>query len=800
MLQAEPTPTFAAAIKQELRGRRWSQKKFAAFLGKDESTVSLWLAGRHGPRLDDTLTLQKLAEFLHTDLTAVEQLLALHKAQGEPEPQPGEVRRITSLPELRRVLTEELQHFEQTIPLYTHTPVAAVQDKLLEEGYAVDEALLTKFLSALESWEAKQHALIRGKQHSTQHDLALRHFSETIPEAQLLDRLQQDFRGDIWFRDTIRQLCSRLNAAFSDTTEEALPVHVLSALLAESLPNQLGQTYDNILKALLQACTTLGLLVINGEGIIQRRWRLSPEFIINRLFGINLHMPGLDFLLDGGLLPPTTAGMTMLIKGRAGTGKTMLALQVAASMAAQGHVAVYLSAEEDPNLLRERLSYIGYAQTSQDAYRQVLKRDGQTLLLLASSAIEPGFGSDMIHQLRHVGRGTLLLVTLPNRAVLQSRKSRLLGQLSQLLQALPRREGYTCYVLDSLDAVYENGGRRLYEEVFNFARHRMSLGLFIAEAPQPEDAPLLQDYLVDMVIKVSYRRRMATFTERILEIEKCRTQNHIRGEHMFSIHSGEGITVYPSVQALLSVWRRRIRRAQLGVPESWSLDSDFDFDRVLRGDVVQGSTILLSGTPATRKLPLGLAFLASGLRARPETQVLLISLREDAASLLRMIHTYPQFHDLLDSQTAALSPHLTVLHFPPDYFTAERFLHWIQQTLQQLQRSQRVVSRALFSNLSQLGYNSPMFPEERLFIAALIELFKKEDITSLFIDVGSNQDIEIHNIFDTLLFTHRDVRNGTDRVLLTVSHSGPGNADRTPQELDRRAEHDYGRLVLRELT
>src|SRR6185295_17168619 len=106
--------------------------------------------------------------------------------------------------------------------------------------------------------------------------------------------------------------------------------------------------------------------------------------IINSLFGINIQIPGLDFLLYRGLLQPTTTGLTVAIKGNPGTGKTMLSLQLAASVAAEGHLAVYLSAEEDLNLLTGRLSYAGYKQIPrlEKPYLRTATRGSQEFSLL----------------------------------------------------------------------------------------------------------------------------------------------------------------------------------------------------------------------------------------------------------------------------------------------------------------------------------------------------------------------------------------------------------------------------------
>src|SRR5215218_1931623 len=87
-----PWATFVEALTHELHARQWSQKALAAFLGRDASTVSLWLSGRQRPRAADEPTMRKLAEFLRLDPADVRDLVTGHTAQGDAEHQAGTVR------------------------------------------------------------------------------------------------------------------------------------------------------------------------------------------------------------------------------------------------------------------------------------------------------------------------------------------------------------------------------------------------------------------------------------------------------------------------------------------------------------------------------------------------------------------------------------------------------------------------------------------------------------------------------------------------------------------------------------
>jgi circadian clock protein KaiC len=55
-------------------------------------------------------------------------------------------------------------------------------------------------------------------------------------------------------------------------------------------------------------------------------------------------VPGLDIITHGGI----PEGRSVLVTGRSGTGKTILALQIAANLSRQGVKTILLAVEESP--------------------------------------------------------------------------------------------------------------------------------------------------------------------------------------------------------------------------------------------------------------------------------------------------------------------------------------------------------------------------------------------------------------------------------------------------------------------
>jgi KaiC/GvpD/RAD55 family RecA-like ATPase/transcriptional regulator with XRE-family HTH domain len=853
---------FSLALRRQLRAHEWSQRELAEFLGKHESTVSLWLSGQSSPRSTDALV-SRLAEFLGQTIEEVEALL---REAGTWVAKGSEFERIGTMDQFMTVCRghPSVRPLLSSGVLYSHS---AIVNRFKERGYEVDPALVDEYRNRFMKED-------RGSPGVTQDFLKTKAGSGFLAASgwEALDMFRTLFRRDGWMRATIRAVCDRLNREFEGSEREELPRATIVRLIDGCLGLDDSPDYRDVRRQLttilLEALRWVRYLKPIGDPEtadgFRRSWRLSASYLTNRLFGVEPRVEGLEFLLDGGLLPPTRTGLSILLDGEPGTGKTTLSLQLAASLAAQGYAVVYLAAEEDPVTLEERLGFAGFDtrvrlddQTIK-AQRGGVRDEGEGVHEGSRGARGEGAASEF--KLRVANSTAALLdsaqadlkqgsflysVTISSigdrSSAFRTGESEVLRNLEAFFKRLresrtsertghfPEREIQTCLIVDSVDAVLPEQERRELEDLFNFGRYHTDVCVLVSEGGPSQHGsvqPRASEHLADMVINLGYRSRLEWFSERVLEIKKCRTQAHIRGQHMFSIHTGGGATIYPSVQSKLSVWRRRVRRNRIAHPVSWRLDDSFDYDPIFKGDLFRGDSILVMGEPATHKLPLGLSFLAAGLSTYPADHtpgenLLLISLREDEAGVRQIADNYPQLRGLSEALDGAdQGPRLKVMHFPPDYFSAERCLHWVERTLREMKSRGESVSRVLFNSLGQLRHSSPMFSKEPLLVAALIELFKKDSITSMFISVGpgraplthlggsgdgiggdtpfllevdDGQRQEIGNIFDTIIFTGKNHTSGREaEVLLTIGHTGKCNADRDPVILKRPTIPDPG--------
>ncbi len=778
-----------------LSARKRSQKDLARLLDRDQSTISLYCSGRSVPKPGDRTLIRGLAEFLGIKVAQLEDLLSAYKpAAAAADRQPPQ--RISTTLELEQALYADISGAFRD--LYKANNVQLLHGRLRESGYEVPspaelESLMRPVAEGErvpdpESELRQIYAAIVG-QNSDDAQAALVRYGRT-------------YERDLRVRDSVRSACSALDARFGDSAWNELPREAIEAIIDD----RFFWCVDTELRSIHVAALFRLLLEIPclepaaASGMFWRRWRLSASFVANRWFGYQVRLRRFNFLLDGGLLLPASHGLVTLVTGRPGVGKTMFTLQLAASLGTTGFLIVHLSAEEHPNSLVDKLSYMGYQRVSGDTGgAMLLSRAGRELYVSHLVQTPPGEtegpngppASD-------IDRGCLLFGVIPNRRDLLDPKSDFLPYVGQLLESNTLKGRRTAIVVDSLDAVsrsFEKGddARLDLETLFTFARKHSTMAFLVGEEHDAKDVPTFAEYLTDMHIHLGYNE--GALSTRKLSITKSRHQSILRGDHAYAIHGGQGIECYPSIQSRLSILRRRLRRQGEGEPLKWCLP-EIDFDRVLLGDIVKGDCVLLKGPAATHKFLIGLSFLASGLLNEPDQSVLLISLHQDRAAVIRALTAHGQFavHMLKpEGGHVALSDRVRLLHRPPDYFSASRFYEWTRDVFRSTPSPG--ISRVLFHTVDQVNQSSPLIEEEPLFLASLIEYFKAHGATSLFVASSGDQTTAaaLPDLFDGVLYTDKDPATG--EVGLTVGRTGPCKASQD----SFRLTHQKGALRL-ELT
>jgi circadian clock protein KaiC len=308
-------------------------------------------------------------------------------------------------------------------------------------------------------------------------------------------------------------------------------------------------------------------------------------------------VPGLDTILNGGLLP---ARIYMLM-GRPGAGKTIMGNQIAFNYVASGGKALYVTllTESHARLLGSIAQFeffeakylptsISYLSGYQALQNEINPLD--ELLALLSDAVR-----------KH--GATMLVIDGLVTAGAVAKSDIALKKFIYGLQVLIELVGCTTLVLTGSKAGDSN-----------YAERTMVDGLF------------------ELATK-----RVGMRTVREIEVLKFRGSAHVLGGNSFEI-TDVGITVYPRSEAILG--RGEAKPARAVAPLSLGNEG---LDGLFAGALESGSATLILGPPGTGKTLLGLQLLCAGVARREPG--LAFGFFEDAPSLLaksRRIGLWPR--------------------------------------------------------------------------------------------------------------------------------------------------------------
>jgi circadian clock protein KaiC len=395
---------------------------------------------------------------------------------------------------------------------------------------------------------------------------------------------------------------------------------------------------------------------------------LMPEGRQEPIELLETGVPNLDRVLGGGL---RRASMTLVI-GAPGTGKTILAQQIAFQFVERGAPALYLT---------------GYSET-----HDKLLANGRGLSFFAPEVVG--------RQIQFLS----LMDLLQQGAV----------EAEEAILATAREQRAALVVLDGFRSM-----RRLLADDLEAAHFLYSLGaklalfgatsLVIVEGDADESARYPELTVCDAILSLR-RDLQGTRYRRLLDVTKVRGAAPLIGTHSFTIGK-DGITVYPRLESIV-----------VPAEPSWTGErAGFalaEIDAMVGGGLTVGTTTLVAGSPGIGKTLLGLHFTSAGVRA--QEAALFLGFMEDRIQLRAKARAFG-----LDLAAAEASGQVRLMILPPYELDADYVADLLCKDIEQ-----RGVHRLVIDSVAELDRGLPTAERKSDFLAALITYLRGRDVTT----------------------------------------------------------------------
>jgi len=518
---------------------------------------------------------------------------------------------------------------------------------------------------------------------------------------------------------------------------------------------------------------------------------MNNNVVPGNIFATNISQ--LDYILkEGGIkIPNNKDGVSVLLKGPAGAGKSTLALLLAVRCATDGGPSIYCALEQNED------SIISLANSMLD--------DEETKEIQWLKEEDDAPDKESLDGFVCISR----LYSPKNKD--RDFKDYLYPLETQTQKFIDRydAEKTSMIVIDSLNVFGPTAiTRSEFEKLKETLAAKNRILIFIGE---PDDKTPDWDRLVDMVIELKNMKTVGDYFLRTITISKARFQNHVLGSHIVKIKgrgsdiisnvkaetvpSGKksdiGFFIYPSLHYHLSV---AINRKQMfdikGVPDTTKkLMTGFDaLDHALDGGVKRGTMVVVSSNLSYVGKGVGLSFLANGVENNEKS--LYLSLQDDEDSIINL----PS--DKKISEMAADSKFF-IKSFRPGFISAEEFVDKIINVILDSTKQNAMFQRVVFDDVSQIGLRFPLLEHAPVFLPTLMDIFRLYDITAMFLSTTvSAVDAQVqpqNNLYD-LVNTVIEIREmeQASETKATVRIRKIAEQYYLPKELRLIIEHQAG--------
>ncbi|MDW7650305.1 MAG: ATPase domain-containing protein [Bacillota bacterium] len=385
---------------------------------------------------------------------------------------------------------------------------------------------------------------------------------------------------------------------------------------------------------------------------------------------IETGIQNLDTILHGGI----PEGSTVLLAGRPGSGKTILAHQIMFHNAAPESKALFLTTLSEPQVkvmhFQQEFGFFDKAKFQNtviyhDMGSIIRKRGAQHAILIIDELLRK-------HQPRLVVIDTIKTIS----------------------EMIPSLVEYREFLLD------------LSLRLTTWGCTTLLLGEYSEEDMNIRPESAIADGII-YLNGVEEKRHQ----KRYLRILKMRGTNHISGENFFRI-TDQGIEVFPRLKPDLNdqSYRQTSERISTGLPQ---------LDEMTAGGIPRGSTTLVSGASGTGKTLLALHFIYAGLLAGES--VLFVTFEENPQQILHGTSSMG-----LDLHAFINSDKLHFLYVSPMELNVDEHIFDIQNLAEECG-----VSRIVIDSISSFELGMTDKVKYTDYIWAMTDYFKVQGINVL---------------------------------------------------------------------
>lgn len=489
-----------------------------------------------------------------------------------------------------------------------------------------------------------------------------------------------------------------------------------------------------------------------GYIVLQVR-SVDAEYMLSNLFGLPTDIPGFDELFGGGgiLLPEslpgrnemTPGGRVVVIKGRFGTGKSILSLQLAWEVARKGGASWVMPMEQSAEECLRALEGVIAHQEERTARIVVRSPDIGNMLSDGSGAA-----------------GAMLILG----SIRESYNDFLdvLGRHSEKLRRAPLR----LICIDPINSIYQTdetpnpSSRKQTLDALNEIKANGTNVLIVSEENPWHAAapgPAFIEHMADTVIRLSVQNRHS-YAQRYFEIMKSRFQREQRGEHPFSIRPARGFSIVSTPASIAARANQRpagehMPRINLGLS---------GLDNALPAGICMGDLIAVQGLVGSHKTDLGIQF-ALGVDAMPSEKEsrwrrfmhrvpksIIVTGPGDVSTLQERVRRF--CHGLACSSSKSRKTPDDILYcvVPSGHIQPGYVFNAIEATIEACRAANEIVDRIFIREPIQWELSSPFVREETTFGDILAAFLRHLRVTS-FITLLAESEASKSNIQPAIL-------------------------------------------------